>query len=174
MPFLSKITHEQRGIAMVELTIVLPLLLLLLLAVAELGRGLYDYNTLTKAMRDGARYLAAVAFNGSARQVDITRNDPDLATSGVQISIEAVAKNLVVCGKSVCGGTPPLLPNLKIENINVDASQAPSHITISTDPAKPYNFQLLTGNPLNALLGLFGGSIANGIPLNASVTMRPL
>ncbi len=46
----------QNGLAIVEFAIVLPLLLLMMLATAEFGRALYQYNTLSKAVRDGARY----------------------------------------------------------------------------------------------------------------------
>ena len=50
--------HRQRGLAIVEFAIVLPLLLLLSLATTELGRALYQQDTLNKAVRDGARHLA--------------------------------------------------------------------------------------------------------------------
>ena len=45
---------------MVEFAIALPLLLLLLLAVAEFGRMLSHYNSLLQANRDAARYLAVM------------------------------------------------------------------------------------------------------------------
>ena len=41
--------RPQRGVAIIEFVITLPLLLLLLLATAEIGRALFQYNTLTKA-----------------------------------------------------------------------------------------------------------------------------
>jgi hypothetical protein len=50
--------HRHRGLAIVEFVIVLPILLLMLFAVAELGRALFQYNTLTKAVRDSARYFS--------------------------------------------------------------------------------------------------------------------
>jgi len=46
---------NQKGLAMVELAILLPLLLLILFGVAEFGRAWYLTNTLTNAAREGAR-----------------------------------------------------------------------------------------------------------------------
>lgn len=49
---------KQHGVALVEFALVLPLLLLLSFTVTEYGRALYQYNTLTKSVRDAARYLS--------------------------------------------------------------------------------------------------------------------
>ncbi|ACC74922.1 TadE/TadG family type IV pilus assembly protein [Paraburkholderia phymatum] len=50
-------THHtsQRGAAAVEFAIVLPLLLLILFGIVELGIGLYDKAMITNASREGAR-----------------------------------------------------------------------------------------------------------------------
>jgi Flp pilus assembly protein TadG len=50
-------THHtsQRGAAAVEFAIVLPLLLLVIFSIAELGIGLYDKAMITNASREGAR-----------------------------------------------------------------------------------------------------------------------
>jgi hypothetical protein len=96
---------RQRGLAAIEFAIALPLIILIALAVTELGRGLYQYNTLTKAVRDGARYLSNVAV-GPLGIVDI----------GPLVSD---TKNIVVYG-DINGGTP-VLPNF-----------APADVTVST------------------------------------------
>lgn len=49
---------RQQGLAMVELAIALPLLLLLLLGIGELGRLLWQYNSLLQASRDASRFVA--------------------------------------------------------------------------------------------------------------------
>ncbi|QBQ55876.1 TadE/TadG family type IV pilus assembly protein [Nitrosococcus wardiae] len=87
---------RQRGIAATEFVIVLPVILLLMLGTAELGRAFYQYNTLTKAVRDGARYLADNAIKGATGVIDI-----DAAT-------EAETKNLVVYGNTTASGSPLL------------------------------------------------------------------
>ena len=61
---------RQQGLAMVEFAIVLPLLLFLMFAAAEFGRALFQYNTLLKAVRDGARYMAQNAFLGDGTQIN--------------------------------------------------------------------------------------------------------
>ena len=101
--------HRQRGLATMEFAIALPLIILLALAVTELGRGLYQYNTLTKAVRDGARYLSNVAV-GPFGTVDINPHITDTI-------------NLVVYG-DVDGGTP-VLPNFDPANVTVSAVDVP-------------------------------------------------
>lgn len=49
--------HTQKGVALIELALVIPLLLLLSMIAADFGRAMYQYDILTKAVRDGARYL---------------------------------------------------------------------------------------------------------------------
>jgi hypothetical protein len=49
---------RQTGVALVEFALVLPLLLVLSLVTAELGRGVYRYNCAAKVVRDAVRYLS--------------------------------------------------------------------------------------------------------------------
>ena len=79
----------QRGVAIVELALVIPFLLVMAILVAEFGRAIYQYNTLTKSVRDAARYLT-------------------MQTPGTHV---AEAQNLVVYGTTVAGASP-LAPGL--------------------------------------------------------------
>jgi hypothetical protein len=97
---------KQQGLAVVEFAIVLPVIVLIALAVTELGRGLYQYNTLTKAVRDGARYLSDVAVVPPGI-VDIS---PFVSNT----------QNLVVYG-DVDGGSTPVLPGLSTGDVSVNA-----------------------------------------------------
>ena len=47
----------QRGLVLVEMVLITPLMLLLMLATAEVSRAFVDHNTLTKAARNGVRGL---------------------------------------------------------------------------------------------------------------------
>jgi len=47
--------RNQKGITMIELAIVLPILLIVLFAIAEISIALYDKAVLTNASREGAR-----------------------------------------------------------------------------------------------------------------------
>jgi Flp pilus assembly protein TadG len=80
---------KQIGTAMVEFALVLPLLLILTFITTEFSRALYQYNTLTKSVRDAARYL-------SIQNPTILTTDPSKIT---------VAKNLVVYGNPKPAGT---------------------------------------------------------------------
>jgi len=53
-----KSNRNIRGVAIVEFALVLPVLLILTFVVIEFGRAIYQYNTLTKSVRDAVRYLS--------------------------------------------------------------------------------------------------------------------
>ncbi len=144
----------QCGIASVEFTLTLPLLLLLLLATAELGRMLSQYDTLTKAVRDGARYLAANALSGSTSTVQIT--------SQVQTQTQC----LVVTG-NVNGTGSALLPGLAVGNVTVsDAGNG--YVSVSAS----YTYQPMLG--ALPTFGLTASPISLAIPLTTTVVMRAL
>ncbi|WP_434718334.1 TadE/TadG family type IV pilus assembly protein [Paraburkholderia sp. A1BS-2L] len=50
-----RLKESQKGVAAVEFAIVLPVLLLILFGIVELGIGLYDKAVITNASREGAR-----------------------------------------------------------------------------------------------------------------------
>lgn len=78
-------TRHHRGVALVEFTLILPLLLILTFITTEFGRALYQYNTLAKSVRDAARYLSIQLPNTKITE----------------------ARNLVVYGNTA--GTGPVL-----------------------------------------------------------------
>ncbi|WP_438999322.1 TadE/TadG family type IV pilus assembly protein, partial [Variovorax beijingensis] len=49
--------RRQRGVALVELALITPLLLLLTFITTEFGRAMYEYNLVVKSTRDAVRYL---------------------------------------------------------------------------------------------------------------------
>lgn len=52
--------HFRRGQSMVEFALILPLLLVLLLSVVEVGRTVMVYNVIANAAREGARYASTL------------------------------------------------------------------------------------------------------------------
>lgn len=50
--------HRERGAAAVEFALIVPVLLVLVLGIADLGRAYHVQTTLTAAARDGARVMA--------------------------------------------------------------------------------------------------------------------
>ena len=146
--------RDQRGVAMVEFAITLPFLLFLMLATAELGRVLDQYDTLTKAVRDGARYAASTSALGSTGLVSIT---PQIQT--------AVA-NLVATG-DVNGTESALLPGLSASSVTVsDAGNG--YVSVSAT----YTYQPMLGATLPTF-GL-GSPISLSFTLNAAAVMRAL
>lgn len=142
---------RQRGLAAVEFTITLPVLLILLMATAEIGRMLSQYDTLNKAVRDGARYLAANALQAGVMTV-----------TGAE---QTATQNLVVTG-NVNGTGSALLPGLKTGNVTASGATS-GYVTVSAS----YTYQ-----PMLASLPLFGlhAPISLAVPLKATVVMRAL
>jgi Flp pilus assembly protein TadG len=90
----------QKGVAIVEFALVLPILLLLTLMTTELGRAIYQYNILTKSVRDGARYLSTQS-PGSAAAI-------------------TTARKLMVFGNpAATDSDPPLAIGLSLTNVPV-------------------------------------------------------
>ena len=76
---------HQRGVAAVELAVLLTPLVLMIFGATELGRAIYTFNVLDKTVRDAARHLS--------------QNTPG------DIKIAAQATCLTVYGNTDCSGT---------------------------------------------------------------------
>ena len=158
MWFAEKLKARQRGAVLVEMALVTPILLVLLLATADLTRAFIEHNTVTKAVRNGARYVAAKAFDGSTGVVNV---DATLVNE---------TQNLVVYGStSPPGGASPVVPGLTLANITVVQIAGTDDIEVSAiyalgglfGPVLPINFY--SGNTISATR-----------TLRATVTMRAL
>jgi Flp pilus assembly protein TadG len=147
-------SHTVRGIATIEFAICAPVLLLLMLSTAEVGRILYQYNTLSKAVRDGARYAVVNASVGTTRIVNITTTTRDQT------------RNLVVTGNTAGTGTP-LLPGLTVNNVAVTNAGNGFVSVVAT-----YTYTPMLGATLPTF-GL-GAPINLTRPLPATVIMRAL
>ena len=154
-----------RGLAAVEFTILLPLLLLLLLAIAEFGRAFYQYAELEKITRNTARYVAERAHVDSSTAIDLTA------------SVTTPARNLAVTGNvnGINTGTTgeavlSLLPGLKASDVTFTEVGGDSvMVTIS------YQFQpMLFGSTLKLPTFGQGDDIDLNFQLVSSVVMRVL
>ncbi|MGH8353195.1 MAG: TadE/TadG family type IV pilus assembly protein [Pseudomonas sp.] len=152
--------QAQRGVAMVEFAITLPLLLLLLLAIGEFGRMLYQYNSLLQASRDAGRYVAGQAWNATLGVVELSS---DLETKTKNVAVYGVPANP--------NGYPAVVPGLTTANVQV-SSVGTNHVQVSI------NFTFCpvigSGNCGGSLPGFFGNAIALNIPLIATTVMRAL
>jgi Flp pilus assembly protein TadG len=148
---------RQRGVAIVEFTIVLPILVVLILVVAELGRAFLQFNTLTRAVRDSARYVSANALNGASQTIDVSTT----------AAVYAEAQNLVVYGQIGNSGSP-LLPGLVPGDVTIANPGGTSDITVNVS----YTYQPMLGAVLPGLF--YGSDLATTYPLQAQVTMKVL
>ena len=82
--------HDQKGLAMVELALLLPLLLLILLGIIEFGRALFVKNDLTNAAREGARRASVSLTDPTADPVRAELQGYIAAACPVPITPEAV------------------------------------------------------------------------------------
>jgi Flp pilus assembly protein TadG len=96
---------RHRGVATIEFVVVTPVLLLLILGIAEIGRACVQYAALASSVRNSVRHVAGEAYAGSTGVIAVT---PALQTQG---------KNLVAYGKIVAG--TPLLPGLSPSQVTV-------------------------------------------------------
>lgn len=130
-------SRRQRGVAIIECALVLPLFILLTFAVVDFGRALYQYNTLTKAVRDAARYLSMFPA-GSAEHV-------------------TAAQNLILYG-SPTPGTEPLASGLTSANISApvwSSSGTDPTITTVTVRVANFGFTSMFGSVLGVNFGNF-------------------
>ncbi len=150
--------QRQQGLAMVEFTLVLPVLLLLLLAFGEFGRMLYQYNILLQASRDADRFVASQAW------------DSTLGTVALSNTLLTQTKNVAVYGVPANTGTA-VVAGLTTGNVVV-AAVGTDHVRVTIT----YTFcpVIGAGNCTGALPGFFGNQIALSIPLVATTVMRAL
>jgi len=99
------IFFRQRGLALVETAITLPFLLFVMLAASEITFAFVQHTTLTKAVRDGVRYAAEEAIDGTL-------------TFDLTAAIQNDTRRLVVYGNTAGVGAPAAV-GLTVGNVTV-------------------------------------------------------
>ena len=153
-----KQSQRQQGLAMVEFTLVLPLLLLLLLAFGEFGRMLYHYNVLLQASRDADRFVASQAWNATLGEVSLSST---LVDQTKKVAVYGVPSQT---GSAVLSG----LTTDMVEVAAVGLDHVRVTITYTFCPV------IGSGNCTGAIPNFFGNPIALSIPLVATTVMRAL
>ncbi|HEU4932695.1 MAG TPA: TadE family protein [Pyrinomonadaceae bacterium] len=145
---LQRFTRDERGVQLVEVTIVIPIFLMMFAATAEFGRYFYEYTTLAKAARGGARYLSS-----------------ELIGKG-----EGAAANIVVYGNPGGTGTP-ILTGLSTGQVKISyqggSPAIPETVTVQIEG---YTHQPIFN--LGALTKVVGLNL--NVDVKPSVTMRYL
>ncbi|WP_175884965.1 TadE family protein [Burkholderia sp. BCC0044] len=130
-----------RGAVAVEFALVLMPMILLATGAAEFGRAIYQYETLTKATRDAARYLSVWLPTDSAYPV-------------------SQAQCLVVYGSTTCGtsGTE-LVPGLKTSMVTICDAQHTTGCSDASDPSQFANLPTYDADNNNSSSGSAAGAI---------------
>jgi Flp pilus assembly protein TadG len=146
--YLRRFARSEQGLQLAELAIALPIFLLLFGATAEFGRFFYEYSTLAKATRSGARYLITSPSDGSD---------------------DTSAKNLVIFGNKSGTGSP-VLSGITTANVNI------TRTTLGAD-AKTVTVRI-TGFKYQPLFDLGDmikqPALSLNVAVKPSVTMRHL
>ena len=149
---------QQRGIATVEMALVTPFLLIMMLVSFEFSRVFMDFNTLTKSVRDAARYAADDAFDGAGN---------------IDTGILANAKNLAVYG-NINGAGDPVLVGFDIGDVTIvqlDQGTAPV-VREHFQATATYTFRPLA--PVLNGMGFLSQNFDMEFDLVARSTMRAL
>lgn len=81
-----------RGQALVEFALVIPIFLLVLIALFDLGRAVFAYNTLTNAAREGARMaivnqdVPTITARAKGQTAIVELNDPSVSVAFYQVA----------------------------------------------------------------------------------------
>ncbi len=110
--------QNRRGSSLVEFALGLPVLVTVVVLLAQVGYALYAYSTLSAAIREGAHFAASADFDEPGR--GFTKR----------------VKNIVVYGEETpSNGSKPRIPDLTAESISVswqrDVAGAPRQVTVS-------------------------------------------
>jgi hypothetical protein len=103
---------KQKGTSTVEFAMMLPILLMLIFMVTELGTMFYQLNAVTKSVQDAARYLSDVSVNQ-------------------KISLDNDQVKKLICSGNIGGGDTQIVPDCK-NKLDLDLlSSASGHVTVS-------------------------------------------
>jgi Flp pilus assembly protein TadG len=123
--------RSERGAALVEFALVVPLLMMMMCATIDFGLAVYTLNNLTAAVREGGR-LAAV-------------QDPTSWTNGTAVTAAKTRVYNYISGMN--NGLTPAQVQALISVSNPDATTKIITVQITGYPYKPVT-------PLSTLLGL--------------------
>jgi hypothetical protein len=142
-------TQRQHGVALVEFALIVPLILIIVLITADIGRALYQYNRVVKSVRNASRYLTTQA--------------PDNADAATR------ARNLVVYG-STTGGSVPIDPGLTGDKVRIPETTC---VGAAPNPVIRVVQITVTGYTFSPMIASFFGHDFGAISFSdISATMR--
>jgi hypothetical protein len=100
---------RRRGQALVEFALVIPIFLLVLVAIFDLGRAVFAYNTLTNAAREGARtaivnqYKPTIVARAKQSTAIVELNDPSVQVDFYQVNADGTPDTSAQCALIAVG-----------------------------------------------------------------------
>jgi Flp pilus assembly protein TadG len=137
---------------MVEAAVVLPLLVVMILGTAEFAHAFWEYNALTKSLRDGGRFAASQGLLGSTGVVVLSDE------------LRSDVRNVVVYGNTSGNGTP-VLASLTTGTVQLEAP-GDGDIIVRASCAYDSLFGIIPT--------LYGAVYSAPFSLNAAIRMRAL
>ena len=101
--------ERSRGQALVEFSLVIPIFLLVLMGLFDLGRAVFSYNTLTNAAREGARMaivnqdVPTIIQHAKRQSAIVELNDPAVSVAFYQIASDGTADTSDPCNLVAVG-----------------------------------------------------------------------
>lgn len=152
---------RMRGVAAVEFAFVLIPMILLVTGVAEFGRAIYQYEALTKATRNAARYLATYLPGDPAYPIDAAKclavyGSTTCGAAGTELAPGLTTTMVVVCDAAHttgCSGPndPPQFSNVLTYDTNNGAPTGTPSGSINLVAVKITGYQY---QPIHAYSGL--------------------
>ncbi|WP_174904886.1 TadE/TadG family type IV pilus assembly protein [Burkholderia latens] len=148
-----------RGVAAVEFALVLMPMIVLATGVAEFGRAIYQYETLTKATRNAARYLSVylptdAAYPLAQAQCLVVYGDTTCGTAGTELLPGLTTSMVVICDathSTDCSDAsdPPQFANLPTYDStnNTPSGTAAGSINLVEVKVKGYKYQPIPAYP---------------------------
>ena len=98
-----------RGQALVEFALVIPIFLLVMIALFDLGRAVFAYNTLTNAAREGARMaivnqdVPTIVSRAKSQTAIVELDDPSVSVHFYQTATDGTADLSTPCSPIAVG-----------------------------------------------------------------------
>lgn len=111
----------QRGQSLAEFALVLPIIMLMIFGILDLGRAVYAYNTLSEAARQGAR-LAIVNQDAAAVKAEAVRVAPGsgLTPTSVHLCLMEPTQSDPSCASSAFTCAPMRIGCLAVVRTDAD------------------------------------------------------
>jgi Flp pilus assembly protein TadG len=111
------VARSPSGQALVEFAVVLPVLMMLVLGIAQFGIAFNNYIMLTDAVRAGARQLATSRGTANPCQVSAGK----LAAAATTLTPANISATMTIAGVGTYSGTPPTNPSCPGQGNNMQA-----------------------------------------------------